>query len=144
MGTGGTTSNRRDKAEWAGSVGRCRSRRRHTDNQPERGVEQLERCNYLFVLVTLSLSLCRVSGGILTNPSGCRLPHSSLLIPLFTTLSSAFCRIFLLCARLLHDFRTMTAPAECKLHFVVVADVVVDCCCFCVPLLPISFGSRVD
>lgn len=100
-----------------------------TDNQPERGVEQLEHCNYLFVLVTLGV------WGIPTNPSGCRSPYTPASSP---ALPSAFCRIFLLCARLLHDFRTMTAPAESKLHFLVAL-----LCSCCVPLLPVSLGSWV-
>lgn len=51
-----------------------------TDNQPERGVEQLEHCNYLFVLVTLGV------WGIPTNPSGCRTPYTPFSFSL-----SSFC-----------------------------------------------------
>lgn len=133
MGTGGittttttTTTNIWQGGRSGGVRGLAVGAGAGTDNQPERGVEQLEHCNYLFVLVTLGV------WGIPTNPSGCRTPYTPPL-PLYPS-SFCFCRIFLLCARLLHDFRTMTAPAESKLHFFVAA---LLCCC-CVPLLPVS------
>lgn len=66
--------------EWWG-VGLAVGAGAGTDNQPERGVEQLEHCNYLFVLVTLGV------WGIPTNPSGCRTPYT----PPLSLYPSSFC-----------------------------------------------------
>lgn len=70
MGTGGTTTTTTNIRGRGGGGGLAVGAGAGTDNQPERGVEQLEHCNYLFVLVTLGV------WDIPTNPSGCRTPYT--------------------------------------------------------------------